>query len=311
MAINESETGGVASPEGEGAGGASELDEVAEIARSTAGGKDDDREIWDGKPFVRGKAAGVQLDKVVKRFGDNVVLDHLDLEVAPAEKLVIIGPSGSGKTTILRVIMTLEHPDDGHVLIDGRQLYHEERNGKLVAARSRHLRDVRRDVSMVFQHFNLFPHKNVRQNLTLAARKVLGMGRDEADERAEHIAELYGVSDKLDAYPASLSGGQKQRVAIARACMMRPKVMLFDEVTSALDPELVGEVLNVLRDLAAQGDMTMLLVTHEMRFAAEIADRVVMFDQGRIVEEGPPDQIFAEPTEERTRTFLHAVIDQD
>jgi polar amino acid transport system ATP-binding protein len=255
--------------------------------------------------------AAVQLDGVVKRFGDNLVLDHLDLQAAPGEKLVIIGPSGSGKTTILRVIMTLERPEEGYVLLDGQQLYHEERNGKLVPARTKHIRDVRREVSMVFQHFNLFPHKTVRQNLTLAPRKVLGMGRDEANEEALRLLDLYGVAEKIDEYPASLSGGQKQRVAIARACIMRPKVMLFDEVTSALDPELVGEVLNVLRELATTSDVTMMIVTHEMRFAAEIADRVVMFDEGRIVEEAPPAQIFAEPSEERTKAFLHAVIDRD
>jgi len=253
----------------------------------------------------------VELDGVVKRFGDNLVLDGLDLQAAAGEKLVIIGPSGSGKTTILRVIMTLDRPEEGHVRLNGRHLYHEERRGKLAPARGKHIREVRRDVSMVFQHFNLFPHKTVRENLTLGARKALGESRDEANEHAVHLLDLYGIADKIDAYPASLSGGQKQRVAIARACMMRPKVMLFDEVTSALDPELVGEVLNVLRRLASDGEVTMLLVTHEMRFAQEIADRVVMFDQGRIVEEGPPAQIFSEPSEERTKAFLHAVIDQD
>jgi len=259
-----------------------------------------------------GPAPMVQMEGVVKRFGDNVVLDRLDLDVAPAEKVVIIGPSGSGKTTILRVLMTLERPEEGYVKLDGRHLYHEERSGeRLVPARLRHIRDVRRNVSMVFQHFNLFPHKTVRENLTLAPRKVLGLDRSEAEERAKGLLDQYGLADKVDAYPASLSGGQKQRVAIARASMMRPKIMLFDEVTSALDPELVGEVLSVLRDLATHTEMTMLLVTHEMRFASEIADRVVMFDEGRIVEEAPPAQIFADPEEPRTKAFLHAVIDRD
>ena len=250
----------------------------------------------------------VRFDGVVKQFGDNVVLDHLDLEVAPAEKLVVIGPSGSGKTTILRVVMTLERPDAGHVLIDGRHLYHEERGGELAPARPRHLRSVRRDVSMVFQHFNLFPHKTVRENVALAPRKVLGLGRDEANERAEALLGQVGLAEKGDARPASLSGGQQQRVAIARALAMRPKVMLFDEVTSALDPELVGDVLAVLRDLCEHTETTMLLVTHEMSFAADIADRVVMFDAGRVVEQGPPEHIFGDPDEVRTRDFLRAVL---
>jgi polar amino acid transport system ATP-binding protein len=250
----------------------------------------------------------VRMQQVVKRFGDHVVLDRLDLTVSPAEKLVIIGPSGSGKTTILRVIMTLERPQEGYVVIDGRHLYHEERNGELKPAREKHIRDVRRDVSMVFQHFNLFPHKTVRENITIGPRKALGLDRDEADERAHGLLEQVGLSDKVDAYPAALSGGQKQRVAIARALAMQPKVMLFDEVTSALDPELVGEVLRVLRDLATHTEMTLLLVTQEMTFAREIADRVVMFDEGRIIEEAPPARMFDDPHEERTKTFLHAVL---
>jgi polar amino acid transport system ATP-binding protein len=168
---------------------------------------------------------------------------------------------------------------------------------------------VRRDVSMVFQHFHLFPHKTVRENLTLGPRKVLKLGRDEADERARTLLEQVGLADKVDQHPASLSGGQKQRVAIARALAMEPKVMLFDEVTSALDPELVGEVLSVLRDLATHSAMTMLLVTHEMRFAQEIADRVVMFDAGRVVEDKPPAEMFSAPSEERTKAFLQAVLD--
>ncbi|MPY93493.1 MAG: ectoine/hydroxyectoine ABC transporter ATP-binding protein EhuA [Acidimicrobiia bacterium] len=250
----------------------------------------------------------VRLNAVTKRFGENVVLDCLDLAVGASEKVVIIGPSGSGKTTILRVIMTLERPEQGNVFIGRRQLYHEERRGQLVPASERHIREVRRDVSMVFQHFHLFPHKTVRQNLTLGPRKVLGLTRDQADERARGLLDRVGLADKIDQYPSALSGGQKQRVAIARALAMEPKVMLFDEVTSALDPELVGEVLAVLRDLAQHTEMTMLLVTHEMRFAEEIADRVVMFDQGRIVEEKPPSEMFSDPTEARTRAFLDAVL---
>jgi polar amino acid transport system ATP-binding protein len=250
----------------------------------------------------------VRMQKVVKRFGDNVVLDQLDLDVAPAEKLVIIGPSGSGKTTILRVIMTLERPQDGHVIIDGQHLYHEERNGSLKPARERHIREVRSEVSMVFQHFNLFPHKTVGENITLAPRKVLGLDKDEAQKRARDLLDQVGLADKIDQHPAELSGGQKQRAAIARALAMRPKIMLFDEVTSALDPELVGDVLNVLRDLVEHTEMTMLLVTHEMGFAQEIADRVVMFDGGRIIEQAPPAEMFGAPQEERTKAFLHAVL---
>jgi len=253
----------------------------------------------------------VRFEAVTKRFGDHVVLDELDLEVAPAEKLVIIGPSGSGKTTILRVLMTLERPEGGHVIVNGNQLYHTERNGKLVRARERHIRAVRKNVSMVFQHFNLFPHKTAIDNVTLGPRRVLGLSKDEARERAVELFDEVGLTDCIDKYPAQISGGQKQRVAIARALAMRPKVMLFDEVTSALDPELVGEVLRVLAELAEHTEMTMLIVTHEMRFAEDIADRVVMFDEGKIVEEGEPHELFSAPREERTKTFLRAVLDRD
>lgn len=249
------------------------------------------------------------MDQVVKRFGDHVVLDRLDLEVAAGEKLVVIGPSGSGKTTILRVLMTLERPEEGMIWIDGRSLYHQPRGERWVPAKESHICSVRAEVSMVFQHFHLFPHKTVRDNLTLGPRKALRLGRDEADERAVGLLDQVGLADKIDQYPAALSGGQKQRVAIARACAMRPKVMLFDEVTAALDPELVGEVLSVLRQLAEETDMTMLIVTHEMRFAREVADRVLFFDQGQIREEGPPEKIFTNPDHERTREFLKAVLE--
>jgi polar amino acid transport system ATP-binding protein len=252
----------------------------------------------------------VRFEGVSKRFGDLVVLEDLDLEVAPAEKLVIIGPSGSGKTTILRVLMTLERPESGHVVVDGQQLYHEERRRRLVKARERHIREVRKNVSMVFQHFNLFPHKTVLQNLTLGPRRALGVPREEAEDRARRLLADVGLAEKEKDHPAQLSGGQKQRVAIARALAMQPKIMLFDEVTSALDPELVGEVLRVLRDLAVHSEMTMLIVTHEMGFAREIADRVIMVDHGRIVEQAPPEQIFTEPREERTQAFLKAVLER-
>jgi polar amino acid transport system ATP-binding protein len=253
----------------------------------------------------------VTFDSVTKAFGDNVVLDQLDFDVAAGERLVIIGPSGSGKTTILRVLMTLERPDSGLVEVAGEQLYHEQRGGKLVTASEKHVRRVRSNISMVFQHFNLFPHKTVLENVTLGPTKALGVPRDDARERACTLLEMVGMDGRQGQYPAQLSGGQKQRVAIARALAMQPRVMLFDEVTSALDPELVGEVLSVLRDLALNTDMTMLLVTHEMGFAREIGDRVVMFDNGRVVEDGPPNQIFSSPSQARTRAFLDAVLDHE
>ncbi|MFN2486432.1 MAG: ectoine/hydroxyectoine ABC transporter ATP-binding protein EhuA [Acidimicrobiia bacterium] len=241
-------------------------------------------------------------------YGENHVLRDLDLEVAPGEKVVIIGPSGSGKTTILRVIMTLARPTSGTVEIDGRHLYHHEKSGDLVAAGEKHIREVRSDISMVFQHFNLFPHMSAIENTMLAPIKVLGLSKDEARQRGADLLKVVGLAAKIDNYPAELSGGQKQRVAIARALAMRPKVMLFDEVTSALDPELVGEVLAVLKDLAQSGTMTMMLVTHEMGFAREAADRVLMFDHGNVLEEGTPEKILHQPEHERTKAFLRAVL---
>lgn len=252
--------------------------------------------------------ASVTMTQVVKAFGENVVLNKLDLQTDPGEVVVIIGPSGSGKTTILRVIMTLERIDEGTIQIDGHHLYHEDKGGELVPASEKHIRSVRSDISMVFQHFNLFPHMSARENVMLAPMKVKGVSQDEADENAQALLNKVGLGDKLDHTPAELSGGQKQRVAIARSLAMEPKVMLFDEVTSALDPELVGEVLTVLRELAASGEMTMMMVTHEMGFASEMADRVLMFDRGQILEQGPPDKIFKDPDHERTKTFLRAVL---
>lgn len=253
-------------------------------------------------------AASVEMTGVVKAFGEHVVLNELDLNVDAGEVVVIIGPSGSGKTTILRVVMTLERIDDGFIRIGNRQLYHEEKNGDLVWASDKHIRSVRSDISMVFQHFNLFPHMSARENVMLAPMKVRGHTEEQAADNAKRLLERVGLGDKLDHRPAELSGGQKQRVAIARSLAMEPRVMLFDEVTSALDPELVGEVLNVLRELAASGDMTMMMVTHEMGFASEMADRVLMFDKGKILEQGPPDKIFKDPDHDRTKTFLQAVL---
>jgi polar amino acid transport system ATP-binding protein len=250
----------------------------------------------------------VRFEKVTKAFGDLVVLRELDLEVGPAEKIAIIGPSGSGKTTILRVLMTLEKPNSGYIYVDGVPLWHKEVNGRLVPADEGHLRKVRGDIGMVFQHFNLFPHMKVLRNVTEAPIYVLGIDKSEAEEMAKELLSMVGLGDKLDAYPAQLSGGQKQRVAIARALAMRPKVMLFDEVTSALDPELVGEVLGVMRKLAEEGEMAMMIVTHEMGFAREVADRLIFFDSGNVVEQGPPAEVFANPREERTKAFLDAVL---
>ncbi|MFC8382336.1 ectoine/hydroxyectoine ABC transporter ATP-binding protein EhuA [Nocardia sp. NPDC056952] len=249
----------------------------------------------------------IRFDQVVKRFGDLTVLDHLDFSVRRGEKVTLIGPSGSGKTTILRLLMTLETISDGVIWVDGAPLTHTERGGKLVPAKEKHLRAVRTKIGMVFQQFNLFPNMTVLENITEAPIHVLGKSKDEARERARHLLDVVGLSDKADAHPSQLSGGQQQRVAIARCCAMDPKVMLLDEVTSALDPELVGDVLDVLRTIAETTDITMLIVTHEMRFAREVSDRVLMFDSGRIVEQGPPEQIFEAPANERTRKFLEAV----
>jgi polar amino acid transport system ATP-binding protein len=250
----------------------------------------------------------VRFDKVTKAFGDLVVLRELDLNVDPGEKIAIIGPSGSGKTTILRVLMTLEKLNAGVIYVDGEPLWHKEVDGKLVKADEKHLRKVRAKIGMVFQHFNLFPHMTALRNVTEAPIYVNGVPKLKAETQAIELLEMVGLGDKLSAYPSQLSGGQKQRVAIARALAMRPKVMLFDEVTSALDPELVGEVLNVMRKLAREGEMTMLIVTHEMGFANEVADRVLFFDNGKIVEQGPPEQILRDPQEERTQEFLRAVL---
>jgi len=251
----------------------------------------------------------VKFEKVRKTYGDLVVLDDLDFEVAENEKIAIIGPSGSGKTTILRVLMTLVKPDSGKIYVDGRPLWHRENNGQILPTNERHLRDVREDIGMVFQHFNLFPNMSVLRNVTEAPVHVKGLSRKEANERGRELLDMVGLGDKLESFPAQLSGGQKQRVAIARALAMEPKVMLFDEVTSALDPELVGEVLNILRKLARDTQMSMLIVTHEMNFARDVADRVVFFDSGQVAEEGLPSEIFTEPKEERTREFLRAVLD--
>jgi ABC-type polar amino acid transport system ATPase subunit len=235
----------------------------------------------------------VRLEGVTKSFGENVVLRDIDLEVTSGEVLVVIGPSGSGKSTLLRCVNLLEPVDSGRIWFEGLEL-----TGTGVK-----VPEVRQRIGIVFQQFNLFPHLRAIDNLTLAARRIKKMNRREADERAHELLARVGLEEKARSYPHQLSGGQQQRVAIARALMMRPHVMLFDEVTSALDPELVGEVLVVMRDLARDG-MTMLVVTHEMHFARDVGDRVVFMDEGRIVEQGKPADVLDRPREERTQRFL-------
>ncbi len=259
---------------------------------------------------ANGATPMVRFDKVRKTYGDLVVLDDLDFEVAENEKIAIIGPSGSGKTTILRVLMTLVKPTGGRVYVDGRPLWHRLVNGRELPANERHLHQVRSDIGMVFQHFNLFPNMSVLRNVTEAPIHVRGTSKADAKEHGRELLDMVGLADKADMFPGQLSGGQKQRVAIARALAMEPKVMLFDEVTSALDPELVGEVLGILRRLAHETQMTMLIVTHEMGFARDVADRVVFFDSGRVAEEGPPEKIFSEPENPRTQEFLRAVLEK-
>ncbi|MFD6098777.1 ectoine/hydroxyectoine ABC transporter ATP-binding protein EhuA [Nocardiopsis flavescens] len=254
-------------------------------------------------------SALINFDQVVKRFGDLTVLDHLDFSVAPGERVTLIGPSGSGKTTILRLLMTLEKVTEGRIEVDGEPFSHMSRGGRMVPANEAYLRPRRKRIGMVFQQFNLFPNMTVRKNLTEAPVHVLGLPKAEANERAEELLELVGLSDKIDAHPTQLSGGQQQRVAIARALAMRPEILLLDEVTSALDPELVAGVLDVLRTVAETTDITMLCVTHEMGFARDVSHRVLMFDKGRIAEEGTPDEIFGDPREERTKEFLRSVLD--
>ena len=233
-----------------------------------------------------------------KSFGDLEVLRGIDLEVAEGEVVCIIGPSGSGKSTLLRCVNRLEEPTSGTVIIEGVDITDPETDIDLVRVK----------IGMVFQQFNLFPHLDVKGNLTISQRKVLRRSEEEATEVALEMLDRVGLMDKVDEYPINLSGGQQQRVAIARALCMNPDMMLFDEVTSALDPELIGEVLEAMRDLAIDG-MTMLVVTHEMGFARNVADRVVFMDEGQIVEEGTPEHVLTNPSRERTRGFLRAVLD--
>lgn len=250
----------------------------------------------------------IRFDNVTKRFGDNVVLDDLCFDVSSGKHVTLIGPSGSGKTTILRLLMTLVKPDSGTIKVSDDYLFHEERNGKLEPAGESHIREVRKNIGMVFQQFNLFPNMKVIRNITEAPVHVLGLSKEEAESRARELLELVGLTEHIDKYPSQLSGGQQQRVAIARALAMRPQILLLDEVTSALDPELVAGVLDLLRDIAQTTDITMLCVTHEMNFARDISDDVLMFDAGKIIESGPPEKIFSEPEHERTQQFLNAIL---
>jgi ABC-type polar amino acid transport system ATPase subunit len=239
----------------------------------------------------------VQLDSVSKSFGDNLVLDGIDLEVARGDAVVIAGPSGSGKSTILRCVNGLESIDAGTIRFDGQT----------VESTGREIYSIRAQIGMVFQQFNLFPHMSVLDNITLAPLEVEEATRRDSEERAQRLLERVGIPEKADAHPADLSGGQQQRVAIARALAVEPKLMLFDEPTSALDPEMIREVLDVMRDLAEEG-MTMIVVTHEMGFAREVCDRIVFIDEGRIVEQGTPDEFFNHTTSERAKEFVDKII---
>ena len=252
----------------------------------------------------------VRFQNVTKRYGTLTVLDDLNLDVAEGEMISIIGPSGSGKTTVLRMLM-LERIQGGVIYVDGAPLTHEVKGAKLVEASDRYLRKAREPIGMCFQHFNLFPHMTALGNCMEGPVQVLGLSRREARERSEELLEMVGMIDKKDQHPSRLSGGQQQRVAIARALAMRPKVMLLDEVTSALDPEVIGEVTEVIKKLVAEHNLTIMMVTHQMGFAADISDRVCFFYDGKIEEQGSPKDLFGNPQRERTQQFLSAVKSAD
>jgi len=239
----------------------------------------------------------IHFHQINKHYGSFHVLKDINLSIKQGEVVVVIGPSGSGKSTMVRCINRLETITDGELIVDGIR----------VNDKSTDINRLRRNIGMVFQHFNLYPHKTVLQNITLAPIKVAGMSKQEAEEAARLYLDKVGIADKANAYPSQLSGGQQQRVAIARGLVMKPKIMLFDEPTSALDPETIGEVLDVMRALAKEG-MTMVVVTHEMGFAKEVADRIVFMDQGRIVEEAEPVSFFTKPREERAQLFLSRIL---
>lgn len=268
----------------------------------------EDRDARPTQEQHRDPIAAVRFSHIMKSFGQLEVLRDLNFEVPSSQKVAIIGPSGSGKTTLLRLLMTLEQPDSGIIEVAGELLGLKRVGDRLVRDDEAHLRKVRTNIGMVFQQFNLFPHMTALKNVMVGPVNVLRLAPDEAKEHAARLLAMVGLSDKETAYPRQLSGGQQQRVAIARALAMRPRIMLFDEVTSALDPELVGEVLDVIRRLAQENAFTMLIVTHEMSFAHDIADRVIFMDGGTIVEDAPPNVIFSNPSNERTRAFLRAIL---
>jgi len=259
-----------------------------------------------------GQSAGapaLRLRHCTKRYGDLTVIDGLDLDVPTGQRLAVIGPSGSGKTTLLRVIMTLDKLDSGTIEVFGDPMGYR-RVGDGIVPDPRTVRRARARIGMVFQQFNLFPHMSALANIMEAPVRVLGRPKEQAREEALELLATVGLTDKANAYPRELSGGQQQRVAIARALAPHPEIMLFDEVTSALDPELVGEVLRVVRALARDSRMTMLIVTHEMNFARDVSDRVIFMERGRIVEDASPETLFTNPASERTRSFLRAIIDR-
>ena len=251
--------------------------------------------------------AMVKAEAVHKRFGRLEVLKGIDLEVQPGEVMVMLGPSGSGKSTFLRCINHLEKINSGRLSVDGELVGYREGENKIYELHESEIARKRAEIGMVFQHFNLFPHMTALENVTAAPIRVKKIPRERANARARELLERVGLPDKLATYPAQLSGGQQQRVAIARALAMDPKLMLFDEPTSALDPELVGDVLQAMKQLAGEG-MTMIVVTHEMGFAAEVADTVVFMDDGMVVEAGDPDRVLGDPQHERTRAFLSKVL---
>jgi polar amino acid transport system ATP-binding protein len=250
----------------------------------------------------------LRAENVVKRFGRLEVLKGISLSVDLREVVCIIGPSGSGKTTFIRCINHLEKIDAGRIEVNGHLIGYRERNGKLVEDTEQNIARQRAEIGMVFQRFNLFPHKTALGNVIEAPVHVRGLTKAQAISEGTALLERVGLADKLDVYPGKLSGGQQQRVAIARALAMNPALMLFDEPTSALDPEVIGEVLEVMKNLAFELGTTMIVVTHEMGFAREVADRVVMMDDGAIIEEGPPQQFFAHPSHERTKRFLSKIL---
>jgi polar amino acid transport system ATP-binding protein len=261
-----------------------------------------------GGPAADTREVVVEATDVHKFFGRNEVLKGVSLTIKRQEVVVVIGPSGSGKTTFIRCINHLEKIQQGRIMVNGHLIgYREMGGGKLVEDKEKNIALQRRDIGMVFQRFNLFPHKTALENITEAPIQVRGMKADEANTIGTALLTRVGLAHKADAYPAQLSGGQQQRVAIVRALAMKPALMLFDEPTSALDPEMIGEVLEVMKELAREG-MTMIVVSHEMGFAREVADRVVMMDEGLMIEEGTPDHFFTDPTHERTKTFLSKIL---